>query len=197
MPEEEVLGEEDAVQEEVDDTGDDEGEGGMGGLFSLEGGLNSTLVQILLGTIGVVALVFIVIGAVWWTNSVMVSNTKPEEEKSVEKKRTAGQEPLKYFPLKNDFVITKQTPSGRTRTLKASIYLAFPADQASTVKSELKARKPQIRDLITGILGSKNVEELRYDNRQQLKDEIVNEVNKILTRGGRVQKVFFNEYVFQ
>lgn len=202
MPEEEVLGEEDATQEQEGEEagGDEEQEGGgAGGLMSMAGGLNSTVVRIILGAIGIVALVFITIGVSYWTMKTWFLSSEPQQNQQEQQQQAPGasEDPYQEFALENDFIITKQMPgSGRTRTLKVSIVLAFNQENAS-VKTELEKRKSQIRDRIFQILGRKNAEELGYGNMQSLKDELVNEINKMLTGGNRIQAVFFNNYVYQ
>lgn len=199
MPEEEVLGEDDATQEQEPggDDGDEGDEGG--GLMSFAGGLNSTMVRILLGAIGVVALVFITIGVSYWTMQTWFLSSESQQNQQQQQESAPGtsEEPFQQFALEDDFIITKQMPgSGRTRTLKVSVVLAFNQENAP-VKQELEDRRAQIRDQIFQILGSRNAEELGYDNMQSLKDELVNEINKMLTSQNRIQAVYFDNYVYQ
>jgi flagellar basal body-associated protein FliL len=198
MPEEEVLGEDDATQEQDADDGTDEEDEGGGGLLSFAGGLNSTMVRIILGAIGVVALVFITIGVSYWTMQTWFLNSQPEQgNQQQQQDMGTAQEPYQQFALEDDFIITKQMPgTGRPRTLKVSVVLAFNQENAP-VQQELDQRRAQIRDRIFQILGQKNAEELGYENMQGLKDELVNEINKMLTSQYRIQAVYFNNYVYQ
>lgn len=195
MAEEEVLGEEDAVQDEVQE----EDEGGGGGLLDLTGGLlSSFVVKVLLGAIGLVAVVLMVIGITYWTSNTLLMGTQPDQggEVSQEQPGALQQNPFQTYTLEEDFVLTKTDPRGRTRTLKLKIVLAFNQENAS-VQSELEKRRAQIRDLIYGELGSMQVEDLGYANKQQLQDRLVSEINKILTSGNRIQDIYFSNYVFQ
>lgn len=195
MAEEEVLGEENAT-EELDDESGDEAEGG-GGLLGFVGGMNSSIIRILLGAIGVVILIFITVGVSYWTMQTWFLSSEPEQNQSQQKTPGVAEEPYQEFVLENDFIITKQMPgSGRTRTLKVNIVIAFNSEN-SGVTTELKQRKSQIRSRIFEILGNKNAEELGYDNMQDLRDELTNEINKMLTRGNRISTVYFNNYVYQ
>jgi flagellar basal body-associated protein FliL len=193
MAEEEVLGDEDAVQEE-----EDQEEGG-GGFMDFTGGLlSSFVIKVLLGAIGLVAVIILVVFVTYWTANSFLMGTQPSEQKVTQEKPGAIQrEPYKTFDLKNDFIITKTDPrTGRTKTLKLHLVLAFTQDNAA-VKSELKNRKAQIRDLIYGVLGSMPVDELGYDDKQSIQDRLVSEINKILTSGNRIEDVYFSSFVFQ
>lgn len=193
MSEEEVLGEDEAVQEE------DQDEDGGGGLLSFTGGLlNSFVIKVLLGAIGLVAVVLMVIGITYWTSNTLLMGSQPDRQGEVSQEQPGQlqQNPYQTFSFEEDFVVTKTDPRGRTRTLKLKIVLAFNQENAS-VKSELKQRQAQIRDLIYGVLGNMQVEELGYSNKQEVQDRLVSEINKILTSGNRVQDVYFSNYVFQ
>lgn len=195
MAEEEVLGEEDAVQDETQD----EDEGGGAGLLDFTGGLlSSFVVKVLLGAIGLVAVVLMVIGITYWTSNTLLMGTQPDQEGEVSQEQPGSlqQNPFQTYELEEDFVLTKTDPRGRTRTLKLKIVLAYNQENAS-VQGELEKRRAQIRDLIYGELGSMQVEDLGYANKQQLQDRLVSEINKILTSGNRIQDIYFSNYVFQ
>lgn len=193
MAEEEVLGEDDATQEgDADDSGDDDG-----GILSFVGGMNSTMIRILLGAIGVVALIFITIGVSYWTMQTWFLNSQPEQQQNQQQTPGATEEPYQQFEMENDFIITKEVPgSNRTRTLKLDLVVAFNEENAP-VSNELEQRKSQIRSRIFEILGNKNAEQLGYNNMQDLRDELTNEINKMLTTGYRISTVYFNNYVYQ
>lgn len=194
MAEEEILGEEEATREGGEDT-----ESG-GGLFDFSGGMfDSLLVRILLGAIVLVLVVLMSIGVSIWAVEEYMKGNSANEAGEVKAQQRSGrqQSPLRTFDLENDFIITKKDPrTGRTRTLKLHIKLAYNKANAG-VKSELSARKDQIRDMVYGVLGSRNVEQLNYKNKQDLQDELVSEINKLLTSGNRIQQVYFTNYVYQ
>ncbi len=198
MPEEEeeVLSEEEATAEE------EEGGGGLGDLLDFSGGLmDSLVIKILIGAIVLVAIVLIVVGITNWTLKNIMKPTKPgSEDKKVSASEASGgpSEPLQTMNLTKDFIITKQNPrSGRMHTVKIHIYLAFGSEGAGDLRSELKARKPEIRDRIFGILGSKEIEKLTYRNKQNLQDELRAELNKLLSTNYRIQDVYFTDFVIQ
>lgn len=197
MAEEEVLGDEEGAQQEP---GEDDDGGAGGGLMDFAGGLfSSFVIKMLLGAIGLVAVVLLVIGITYWTSSQIMTGSQADKKGEVSKEQPGAlaQEPYEYFDLENDFIITKEDPrTGRTRTLKIHLVLAFNQEN-SAVKNELKQRKAQIRDLIYGVLGTMKVEDLGYGNKQSMQDKLVSEINKILTGGNRIQDVYFSNYVFQ
>lgn len=192
MAEEEILGEEEATQ----DSGEDEG----GGMFDFAGGLlDSLVVRILLGAIVLVLMVLISIGISIWAVERYLQGTEAKPEGQVKAQQRAGQQqaPLKAIDLEEDFIITKQDPrTGRTRTFKVHIQLAYNQDNAG-VKSEIQARIPQIRDLIYGVIGNKNAEQLGYEHKRELQDDLLSEINKLLTSGNRIQAVYFTNMVYQ
>ncbi len=194
MAEEEVLGEEEPMEGEAG-----EEEDGGGGIMDFASGMfSSFLVKILLGAIGLVAVALMVVLITYYTSSTLLMGTQPDQEGEVSQEQPGSlqQNPMQTYELEGEFIITKQDPRGRNRTLKLTIILAFNQENAA-VKNELKKRTPQIRDLIYGKLGSLRVEEMGYDKKQQIQDMLVSEINKILTSGNRIQDIYFSDYVFQ
>lgn len=81
-----------------------------------------------------------------------------------------------------------------TRYLKAAITLETDTDPAV---AEINQRMPQIRDAILLLIGNKTFGELAdLQGKLQLRSELRERLNKILT-GGRIQKIYFTEFVVQ
>lgn len=81
-----------------------------------------------------------------------------------------------------------------TRYLKAAITLEASNEP---VVEEITQRMPQIRDAILLLVGNKTFGELAdLQGKLQLRSELRERLNKILT-GGRVQKIYFTEFVVQ
>jgi flagellar FliL protein len=81
-----------------------------------------------------------------------------------------------------------------TRYLKAAITLETNNEP---VIAEITRRMPQIRDAILLLVGNKTFGELAdLQGKLQLRSELSERLNKILT-GGRVQKIYFTEFVVQ
>ena len=201
MPEEEeVLGEEEAT------TTEDEGGGGgggfdLGGLFDFSGGLlDSFVIKILVGAIAVVAVVLIVVFVTNWTLENIMMGTDPEaeaaEEEDVERDDVAAG-PLETMAL-DEFILTRRDPrSGRINTFQIEMYLAFNPEGERALREELGQRRAQIRDKIYSILGARDVEELDYAYQDQIKDDLIVELNRLLQTRHRIQDIYFTEYVIQ
>ncbi len=81
-----------------------------------------------------------------------------------------------------------------TRYLKAAITLETNNDP---VVEEITQRMPQIRDAILLLVGNKTFGELAdLQGKLQLRSELRERLNKLLS-GGRVQKIYFTEFVVQ
>jgi flagellar protein FliL len=81
-----------------------------------------------------------------------------------------------------------------TRYLKAAITLETDNDP---VVEEINQRMPQIRDAILLLVGNKTFSELAdLQGKLQLRSELRERLNKLLS-GGRVQKIYFTEFVVQ
>lgn len=81
-----------------------------------------------------------------------------------------------------------------TRYLKAAITLEANNEP---VVEEITQRMPQIRDAILLLVGNKTFGELAdLQGKLQLRSEIRERLNKIL-KSGRVQKIYFTEFVVQ
>lgn len=65
------------------------------------------------------------------------------------------------------------------------------------LENEIKKREPLIRDRLITLLSGKGVEELTdVTRREQLRQELLNAINKQL-RGGKVRELYFVKYVLQ
>lgn len=81
-----------------------------------------------------------------------------------------------------------------TRYLKAAITLETDNEP---VVEEINQRMPQIRDAILLLVGNKTFSELAdLQGKLQLRSELRERLNKLLS-GGRVQKIYFTEFVVQ
>ncbi len=64
-------------------------------------------------------------------------------------------------------------------------------------KEEVKKRNPQIRDSIILLMGNKKYDELRdLQGKLQLRAELQNKINSLLPKG-KVENVYFTEFVVQ
>jgi flagellar FliL protein len=80
------------------------------------------------------------------------------------------------------------------RYLKAAITLEV--DSSATV-SEINARLPQLQDAILLLIGNKTFAELRdMQGKMQLRAELLNRINEILSKGN-VKRIYFTDFVVQ
>lgn len=81
-----------------------------------------------------------------------------------------------------------------TRYLKAAITLEMTSPD---VAAEIEQRKPQVRDAVLLLIGSKTYDELRdLQGKLQLRADLIGRLNGILTKG-RVRKIYFTDFVVQ
>ncbi|GEM_PF-5036106 len=196
--EEEVLGEEEATATEDEDSG---GGGGLSGLFDFSGGLlDSFVIKILVGAIAVVAVVLIVVFVTNWTLENIMMGTDPEAtaaeaDEDIDDEVAAG--PLETMAL-DEFILTRRDPrSGRMHTFQIEMYLAFNPEGERALREELDKRRAQVRDRIYSVLGAREVEELDYAYQDQIKDDLIVELNRILQTRHRIQEIYFTQFVIQ
>ena len=93
-----------------------------------------------------------------------------------------------------DKFIVNLASDGGSRYLRTSINLELSSEE---FQAEVDKKKPLIRDIIIKVLSAKSYEEIStIRGKENLKDEIVTELNKIFT-DGRVENIFFTEFVIQ
>ena len=96
------------------------------------------------------------------------------------------------FPL-DPFIINLLDPAGK-RYLKVRIELEL---SSKDLEAQVKERMPQIKDGLLILLSSKTYEEIEtVEGKLRLRQEIVARINSFLT-SGRVQNIYFTEFVVQ
>jgi flagellar FliL protein len=91
------------------------------------------------------------------------------------------------------FLANLADPSGK-RYLRATFEIAV---SPPPVVEEVKKKTPQIRDSILILLTSKTYDDIRTAaGKSALREEMVAELNKILT-GGKARQIFFKEFIAQ
>jgi flagellar FliL protein len=84
--------------------------------------------------------------------------------------------------------------SGGSRFLLTSVGLQL---KDGTVLEAVKAREPQVRDLVLHVLGTKTVDDLvAMDNRDGFKKELQIAIDSLLGRGS-VKAIYFPQFVIQ
>ena len=80
------------------------------------------------------------------------------------------------------------------RYLKAAITLEV---DAPTTADEINSRLPQLQDAILLLIGNKSFSELRdMQGKMQLRAELLNRINEILSKG-MVKRIYFTDFVVQ
>jgi len=91
------------------------------------------------------------------------------------------------------FIVNLSSDSG-SRYLRAALNLELSSEE---LQAEVEKKTPLIRDIIIKVLSAKSYEEIStIRGKEALKDEIVSELNKIFV-DGRIENVFFTEFVVQ
>ena len=111
-----------------------------------------------------------------------------EKKKEVEDEKKLG--PI--YPM--DPFIVNLADKENQKYLKLTMQLELDGSELS---KELNHRKPQIRDLIIGLLTLQGYDDVAsYKGKAFIRKEIMNRINAILITGS-VKRVFFTEFVLQ
>ncbi len=120
-----------------------------------------------------------------------VLNSKPvKAEKKIKKKeeKSVGQ----FFEIK-DLVINPAGTRGRRFFV---VEIGFETHNAQLI-DEAESKRIWIRDSIIDLLTKKDIDQLLdISKRKQIKQEILNAVNKKLTKG-KFEKIYFTKYILQ
>lgn len=93
-----------------------------------------------------------------------------------------------------DTFIVNILDDDENRYLKAAITLEV--DVPSTA-DEINSRLPQLQDAILLLIGNKTFSELRdMQGKMQLRAELLNRINEILSKG-KVKRIYFTDFVVQ
>ena len=97
----------------------------------------------------------------------------------------------KVVPLET-FIVNLSGSKGR-RIAKVNMELELKGDN---VQEEIEKRKAQIRDIIIIILSGKTYDDVAVkDGKEKLREEIKDTVNAFLTKG-KIQAVYFTEFIY-
>ena len=91
------------------------------------------------------------------------------------------------------FVVNLSDPGGK-RYLKTKIELEYTNE---SLREQLKARMPQIKDSILLILSGKSLEDVQdVDGKIALRNELIIKINQLLYKG-KIRNLYFTEFVIQ
>ncbi len=109
------------------------------------------------------------------------------------KEKGSGSEALGPTVMVGKFTINLNDP-GQPRYLKSRIDVEVSSGATS---DELKARKPQIRDLVLSYLSSLSIEATYgAKSKQEIRKNLKKRLNSVLTTG-EIRRVFLTEFVTQ
>ena len=91
-------------------------------------------------------------------------------------------------------VIINPAETAGSRFLNATVALEYVAKE---LEQELVEKEVQLRDILINILASKTITELDGpDDRERLKQEILERCNSILKKG-KIKRVYFSNFIMQ
>jgi flagellar FliL protein len=155
--------------------------------FQAEGGSKKKLIIIIAA---VVLLAVIGGGAAFFLLGNKEAKPSPEAEAAAMAAKAKSVGPMVNI---NSFIVNILDDE-ENRYLKAAITLEV--DSQVTV-DEINARLPQMQDAILLLIGNKTFSELRdMQGKMQLRAELLNRINEILTKG-KVNRIYFTDFVVQ
>ena len=124
----------------------------------------------------------------------LLSGKKPQADPEAEAAALA-QKAKQVGPMVNiDAFVVNILDDEENRYLKAALTIEVDSQAAA---DEINTRMPQIQDAILLLIGNKTFSELRdMQGKMQLRAELINRLNEILTRG-KVKRIYFTDFVVQ
>ncbi len=114
----------------------------------------------------------------------------PEEEQALAEEEANAVGPM----VDIESFIVNILDEEESRYLKAAITVEVNSEEASM---ELTSRMAQVKDAILLLIGNKTFDELSdLQGKIQLRAELINKLNSILTKG-KVKRIYFTDFVVQ
>lgn len=131
---------------------------------------------------------FILGGAGVFGFTVFFSQKGDEPEKEPVKVESSG-----ILVKAGEFTVNIADPGGK-RYLKTEVHLEV---QDEKQKPELETRLPIVQDRILAVLSSKTMADLEVYNRDNLRQELLNQINDALGKKAVILNVYFTVFVTQ
>lgn len=177
-----------------DDMFENEGEAGAAGdqvqAAKKVGFLPAIVIQILKWVALALGAIVFIVTVVIITVQLMGIGSKSVTQQSVSKEYE-GKEPI-YDWFANVGEIRARTSDDVPHTVIVDVRIGYKQGDKA-MQAELIARTPQIRDIIRKFFTSKRAEDLKPANEDNLKIELRDQINNIMT-SGKVQKVIFDTF---
>lgn len=137
------------------------------------------------------ALVMIIIsGTIAYFVAQKVGKPPATEKTSTEKVEKV--KPLNYFDMSDFSINTSDTDE--PHFVKLTISLGYAAATVE-LQTELGARRPELRDIVISVVGSKKFSDLNtQDKRNELKKDLLKRINDVLIHG-EIKGIAFTEFV--
>ncbi len=120
------------------------------------------------------------------------ANPMQKQSSAPQKRVTNYAEIGPMYPM-DKFIVNLYT-EGSDRYIKTAINFELGSEELS---AELDLKKPLIRDIVIKTLSAKTYEEIStIRGKENLKDDIVMQVNQVLS-DGQVNNIFFTDFVIQ
>ncbi len=144
--------------------------------------------------VGLLALILVGGGTFFALRYLSASNSSSSQENTAAKAEKSEKEAKVGVMYSMEPFIVNLLDKGGKRYLKVKMELEVPGEK---VAEELTRRKAQLRDTVLLLLTSKKFEDVnRLDGKFQLRNELIFRINQVL-RTGKVQALYFTEFVVQ
>ena len=103
----------------------------------------------------------------------------------------------KSFSLGEDFLVNLKSDKS-SGFLKTNIYIGYDGElkEHAELPAELEEKKAILRDAVNSVLRTKKPEDFDGTKDEQLKKEIKDKINTLLTKG-KIEGVYFNDIIVQ
>lgn len=102
----------------------------------------------------------------------------------------------KTFSLDDEFIVNLKSDSN-PRFLKTQIYVGYPESKDDEkFENELKEKTAIMRDAIISVLRSKKAEDFSEAGIENIKKELINKINPLLSEG-KITDIYFYEIIVQ
>lgn len=153
-------------------------------------GSKGNLVKILI----VVLLVAVLLGGGVFAGYFVATKMKPTTTTIVKTDKVLNP---KSFSLGADFLVNLKSDKS-SGFLKTNIYIGYDGElkEHEELPAELDEKKAMLRDAVNSVLRTKKPEDFDGTKDEQLKKEIKDKINALLTKG-KIEGVYFNDIIVQ
>ncbi len=141
----------------------------------------------------VIALIILLLSGGGFLFLTMKSSATTKDVSSQEKKENEKKKPGIFYNFDDAFIVNLAEVNAE-RYLKVTPVLELDNED---VIEEINQKLPQVKDILISIFSSKGLDEVMpLAGKERLKQEIIDKVNEILSKG-KIIGVYFSEFVIQ